>query len=540
MFSVQHKFVTLQPSPGQSRSRETSPVSTTSKEVTITRKSRLETATLSTRVTRSSSRSLSPAEGQEHQKGDQAQNEAQAKQKPKNSPKQVDEAGDSEAIVGQSTPTRRSKKNIASEAEKPRTPRRGTRSSERLEETPPSSEQPEAELTPSRRTRGSVAKAAKAAELTSGDGTAPATPRKATLASAEAAAPDTLSRRTRGAKLNSTLSSTPSPSEKGEIAKTKATPVRRGRSFKETSEGEEAVRPSTPRRGRSSKDPSADTSAVEPAEPSTPTRRGKSSKPIIPEVPSRTPRKLNVVDDEGESEGQGHGAEGHRYDLRTPSTPMKATESFRSAEAETMATRNTPRRSPSRRVKAPGDAETPEPGPSRPVRRTPSRRCKVQTEEPDVDASFSLNTVSEESTKVRQRPAGGVRRSPSRRVKAVIDEEAVNRALSQMTAEAPSVEERRKSPSRRRGKPELVVTAAEATAREEQSSSKEPEGAKQKNISPSLCRVEAMQYVVSACLCETSQYCCQFSQPVSTKLQKGVLITPASVWKTSFQKDTTI
>ena len=196
-----------------SRSREASPVSTT-QDIPLTRsthKSRISedqnlTDTLSTRVTRSSSRSVSPATGTESEPG-----KASVKRTPlrkgrsKRSPKAPSGLGDDE--MAPSTPTRRSTRSTSREPESSEivdTPSRRTRSAKKsdvLSRTPDAELVDQTPLTPSRRTRASVAKAAKAEGLIVTDSSENVTtPRRSTRTRSFRETPDTPSRRGSSAK----------------------------------------------------------------------------------------------------------------------------------------------------------------------------------------------------------------------------------------------------------------------------------------------------------------------------------------------------
>ena len=127
------------------------------------------------------------------------------------------------------------------------------------------------------------------------------------------------------------------------------------------------------------------------------------------------------------------------------------------ATTEDQPTRNTPRRTPSRRVKAvAGDTEPQETVPTKPVRRTPSRRVKAAVVDDDsaMDTTTTPRDVITETDKSRS-----VRRTPSRRAKSSVDTEP------EKSVDVKTVDEPAKSPGRRgRSKPQLIVTPIDERA----------------------------------------------------------------------------
>ena len=261
-FETLHAVLILfQPSPVVSRSREASPVSTT-QDIPLTRpthRSRISedqssTDTLSTRVTRSSSRSVSPATGTDNEPGKASVKRTPSRKgRSKRSPKAASGVEDDD--IAPSTPTRRSTRSTSREPETSEivdTPSRRTRNAKKsdvLPRTPDAELVDQTPLTPSRRTRASVAKAAKAEGLSVADPSENATtPRRSMRTRSFRETPDTPSRRGRSAKddlLDNSKSeigesTSPSKTRSSRITakveepdqKTVGTPVRRGRSFR--------------------------------------------------------------------------------------------------------------------------------------------------------------------------------------------------------------------------------------------------------------------------------------------------------------------
>ena len=148
-------------------------------------------------------------------------------------------------------------------------------------------------------------------------------------------------------------------------------------------------------------------------------------------------------------------------DISIVATPVKASEAFKksslnysvlnTATTEDRPTRNTPRRTPSWRVKAVAeDTESQETAPSKPVRRTPSRRVKaaVVDDDPAMDTSSSQDVITETGK------SRSVRRTPSRRAKSGLVHTEPEKSVDVRTVDEPT-----KSPGRRgRSKPQLIVT----------------------------------------------------------------------------------
>ena len=477
-----------------SRSREASPVSTT-QDIPLTRsthKSRISedqnlTDTLSTRVTRSSSRSVSPATGAESEPGKASVKRTPSRKgRSKRSPKAPSGLGDDE--MAPSTPTRRSTRSTSREPESSEivdTPSRRTRSAKKsdvLSRTPDAELGDQTPLTPSRRTRASVAKAAKAEGLIVTDSSENVTtPRRSTRTRSFRETPDTPSRRGSSAKddlLDNSKSEigesmTPSKTRSSRITakveesnqKTVGTLVRRGRSFRgktvsESHDVNETPQPVTPRRGRSAK---GDATLGDMPEVVTPTRSGRKAKFTVTE----TPEKIKGRSHKDKSKEMPTVQEGSvtptntERDISIVATPVKASEAFKksslndsmlnTATTEDRPTRNTPRRTPSRRVKAVAeDTESQETAPSKPVRRTPSRRVKaaVVDDDPAMDTSSSQDVITETGK------SRSVRRTPSRRAKSGLVDTEPEKSVDVKTVDEPA-----KSPGRRgRSKPQLIVT----------------------------------------------------------------------------------
>ena len=477
-----------------SRSREASPVSTT-QDVPLTRsthKSRISedrnlTDTLSTRVTRSSSRSVSPATATESEPGKASVKRTPSRRgRSKRSSQASSELGNDE--VAPSTPTRRSTRSTSREPEASEivdTTSRRTRSARKsdvLPRTPDAELGDQTPLTPSRRTRASVAKAAKAEGVNVMDSWENVTtPRRSTRSRSFRETSDTPSRRGRSAKddLSDTSKSeivesmTPSKTRSSrkitKVAeeseqKTVGTPVRRGRSFRgktvsESNDVNETPQPITPRRGRSAK---GETTFNDTFDVVTPTRSGRKAKLTLTDTPEKIKgrshkeksKEVPIVE-----EGSVTPTSTER-DISIAATPVKASETFKKSmlndpmlnqtTTEDQPTKNTPRRTPSRWVKAvAGDTEPQETVPGKPVRRTPSRRVKAAVADDDPAADITPQDVITETGRSR-----GVRRTPSRRAKSGIVDTELERS-----ADVETVDEPAKSPGRRgRSKPQLIVT----------------------------------------------------------------------------------
>ena len=475
-----------------SRSREASPVSTT-QDVPLTRsthKSRISedrnlTDTLSTKVTRSSSRSVSPATGTESEPGKASVKRTPSRRgRSKRSPQSSGELGNGE--VAPSTPTRRSTRSSSREPEASEivdTPSRRTRSARKshvLTRTPDAELDDQTPLTPSRRTRASVAKAEGVNVTDSSENVT--TPRRSTRSRSFRETSDTPSRRGRSAKddlLDTSKSevvesTTPSKTRSSRKItkveesdqKTVGTPVRRTRSFRgktvsESNDVNESSQPITPRRGRSAK---GETTLNDvPPDVVTPTRSGRKAKLTVTDTPEKIKgrahkdkiKEMPIVQEESVT------PKNTERDMSIAATPVKASEAFKKSTlsdsmlnettTEDKPTKNTPRRTPSRRVKAvAGDAEPQETVPAKPVRRTPSRRVKAAVTDDDgaADTKTSEDVVTETG---RSR---GVRRTPSRRAKSGTVDTEPERSVDVKTVDEPA-----KSPGRRgRSKPQLIVT----------------------------------------------------------------------------------
>ena len=452
--------------------------------------------TLSTRVTRSSSRSVSPATDKNTEAVKASVKRTPSRRgRPKKSRKPTEEVDVSETP---STPTRSKARSTSRESEVSEdvnTPRRRTKSSSKTTPLAPSPTRTtdlgdEAALTPSRRTRGAVARAARVAGV---DGTESSeratTPTRSTRSksahdeSTTHVTPETPSRRTRSARatLNDSKSKTPekaTPSRTRSL-RTKAnmedsekavgTPVRRGRSFRASATVESNDKDTEvsevhniPRRGRSGKilENVVDSNKLDIPEATTPTRRGRSSKSAVAETPEKvTPSRMGRNRKDAAEENITPTNNLHNTDIAA--TPVKKSEEFKKSTlnesllnestAGEKSVRNTPRRTPSRRVKAVAEnAESNETVRNNPVRRTPSRRGKATV----VEADFVADANEEPHYTSR-----AVRRTPSQRVKAVIDEAELEKSLLHKSMDTSVVDEPHKSPGRKtRSKPKLVVT----------------------------------------------------------------------------------
>ncbi len=382
-------------------------------------------APITRRVTRSSSRSVSPATSDTSERSIRKSPSRRAKKVVK----EVDEAGDTEAAVALTTPPRHTRHSASKEPEVSEAPVTPTRRSRNKAEAvvPSRPEESEGPLTPTRLTRSAVRQAALAAGVGENEAvTLVNTPKKHTTASVASEAKSTAK----------------SPTRRGASVKESQAP---GGAKGEETELDRSVEPNTPRRGRSAMNRTLDSSKLDVTEPTTPTRKGKNSVQETVASTRRTPKKTTKADAKNTKKLT---PQSHAHDATPTAAPVKKSEAFKKAalresllpdveQATPVTVRNTPRRSPSRRVKA----DTEDPAPRQPVRRTPSRRCKATSEVELEPAATMTTTLVEVKTP-------GVRRSPSRRVKAVAEE-----AQNKPVAEEP------KSSRRARNKPELVVTA---------------------------------------------------------------------------------